>query len=406
MALVPPLRTDINRSAILAHLGAQGPASRADLARMLGVSPAQVTQLSRELIADGLVQELENSPSQGGRPGRLLGVVSTAIRAIGVKVVVDHVAFVEVGVDGAVTRSGAEPFDALSNMAITNLIAILRRFIDGGSDTPLLGIGVGIPGTVNEQDAGVVDSTQLGWNQIPLGAALRQAFALPVVIDNNVNALSMAERLFGLGRNYQNFLVVTVGTGVGGGIVAGGAVLRGSAGGAGDLGHIPVSTDGPVCQCGNRGCLEAFIGEQTLVREAREQNIIGEHAGIQALKKAADSGDEAAQKIFGQAGEYLGRALAGAVNILDPEVVVLLGEGAAAWSHWSYGFEPAFRGSLVPGKRGVSVVVEPWQDDGWAQGAAALVLATSFDTEGIAGEQGRLVRERLIEHIRIGEASR
>ncbi|HEX4402951.1 MAG TPA: ROK family transcriptional regulator [Galbitalea sp.] len=406
MALVPPLRTDINRSAILAHLGAQGPASRADLARMLGVSPAQVTQLSRELIADGLVQELENSPSQGGRPGRLLGVVSTAIRAIGVKVVVDHVAFVEVGVDGAVTRSGAEPFDALSNMAITNLIAILRRFIDGGSDTPLLGIGVGIPGTVNEQDAGVVDSTQLGWNQVPLGAALRQAFALPVVIDNNVNALSMAERLFGLGRNYQNFLVVTVGTGVGGGIVAGGAVLRGSAGGAGDLGHIPVGTDGPVCQCGNRGCLEAFIGEQTLVREAREQNIIGEHAGIQALKKAADSGDEAAQKIFGQAGEYLGRALAGAVNILDPEVVVLLGEGAAAWSHWSYGFEPAFRGSLVPGKRGVSVVVEPWQDDGWAQGAAALVLATSFDTEGIAGEQGRLVRERLIEHIRIGEASR
>jgi predicted NBD/HSP70 family sugar kinase len=406
MALVPPLRTDINRSAILAHLGAQGPASRADLARMLGVSPAQVTQLSRELIADGLVQELENSPSQGGRPGRLLGVVSTAIRAIGVKVVVDHVAFVEVGVDGAVTRSGAEPFDALSNMAITNLIAILRRFIDGGSDTPLLGIGVGIPGTVNEQDAGVVDSTQLGWNQVPLGAALRQAFALPVVIDNNVNALSMAERLFGLGRNYQNFLVVTVGTGVGGGIVAGGAVLRGSAGGAGDLGHIPVSADGPVCQCGNRGCLEAFIGEQTLVREAREQNIIGEHAGIQALKKAADSGDEAAQKIFGQAGEYLGRALAGTVNILDPEVVVLLGEGAAAWSHWSYGFEPAFRGSLVPGKRGVSVVLEPWQDDGWAQGAAALVLATSFDTEGIAGEQGRLVRERLIEHIRIGEASR
>src|ERR1700761_56322 len=142
MALVPPLRTDINRSAILAHLGAQGPASRADLARMLGVSPAQVTQLSRELIADGLVQELETAQSQGGRPGRLLGVVSTAVRAIGVKVVVDHVAFVEVGVDGAVTRSGAEPFDAESTMAITNLVGILRRFIDGGSDIPLLGIGV------------------------------------------------------------------------------------------------------------------------------------------------------------------------------------------------------------------------------------------------------------------------
>jgi predicted NBD/HSP70 family sugar kinase len=406
MALVPPLRTDINRSAILAHLGAQGPASRADLARMLGVSPAQVTQLSRELIADGLVQELENSPSQGGRPGRLLGVVSTAVRAIGVKVVVDHVAFVEVGVDGAVTRSGAEPFDATAPMALTNLIGILRRFIDGGSDIPLLGIGVGIPGNVNEQDAGVVDSTQLGWNQVPLGNALRQAFGLPVVIDNNVNALSMAERLFGLGRNYQDFLVVTVGTGVGGGIIAGGAVMRGHAGGAGDIGHIPVLEDGPICQCGNRGCLEALIGEQELVATGQRLGIIGEHAGIHALKKAADSGDTMAQEIFGQAGEYLGRALAGVVNILDPEVIVVLGEGAAAWSHWSFGFEPAFRGSLVPSKRGVSVVVEPWADDGWAQGAAALVLATSFDTEGVAGEQGRLVRERLIEHIRAGEGAR
>jgi hypothetical protein len=93
------------------------------------------------------------------------------------------------------------------------------------------------------------------------------------------------------------------------------------------------------------------------------------------------------------------------VNILDPEIVVVLGEGALAWSHWSFGFEPAFRGSLVPGKRGVSVVVEPWQDDGWAQGAAALVLASSFDTEGVAGEQGKLVRERLIAHIRLGESA-
>ena len=131
---------DLNRSAILAFLGAQGPASRADLARFLGVSPALVTQLTRELIADGLLRELENSPSQGGRPARMLGVVSSAGRAIGVKLVADHAAFVEVGIDGVVIRSASEPFDASSNLMITELTALLRRFIDGGSNAPLPGV--------------------------------------------------------------------------------------------------------------------------------------------------------------------------------------------------------------------------------------------------------------------------
>ncbi|HEX2551886.1 MAG TPA: ROK family transcriptional regulator, partial [Nocardioidaceae bacterium] len=81
---------------------------------------------------------------------------------------------------------------------------------------------------------------------------------------------------------------------------------------------------------------------------------------------------------------------------LDPEVVILLGEGTAAWPHWAYGFEPAFRSALLPLRRGLGVVVETWQDESWAQGAAALVLATPFDADGVAGDQGRLVRERLV----------
>ncbi|WP_235491825.1 ROK family protein [Leifsonia sp. Root112D2] len=334
----------------------------------------------------------------------MLGVTSAAARAVGVKVVADHVAFVEVGIDGVVVRSGTEPFDAFSTMATSTLVGLLRRFIDGGSDAPLLGIGVGIPGNVDEQGDGVVDSTQLGWNQVPLGAILRRALDLPVVVDNNVNALSMAERLFGQGRNYRDFLVVTIGTGVGAGVVASGSVFRGHAGGAGDIGHIPVVDDGPVCQCGNRGCLEAFIGESALVATARERGVISARGTIDMLSRAAAAGDLAAQTIFGEAGHLLGRTLAGVINVLDPEIVILLGEGVVAWTHWSFGFEPALRAALVPGKRGIPIAVETWQDDSWAQGAAALVLATPFDADGVAGEQGRLVRERLFTHTRAGEA--
>jgi predicted NBD/HSP70 family sugar kinase len=254
MANRPAARADMNRSAILARLGAHGPASRADLARMLDVSPALMTSLTKDLLADGLLIELEQAPSQGGRPARMLGIASSAGRAIGAKVVADHVAFVEVGIDGMVTRSASEPFNASASTMLADLTALLRRFIAGGPNQPLLGIGVGVPGSVDSQGNGVVDSAQLGWSQVPLGATLRRELKLPVLVENNVNALAVAERLYGLGRQHESFLVITIGTGVGAGIVVDGIVLRGAAGGAGEVGHIPVAEDGPLCSCGNTGC--------------------------------------------------------------------------------------------------------------------------------------------------------
>lgn len=397
MATRPQARTDVNRSAILAHLGAHGPASRADLARVLNVSPALMTQLTKDLLFEGLLVELEHSPSQGGRPARMLGLVSSAGRAIGVKVVADHVAFVEVGIDGAVSRSASEPFDASSTTFLAELTVLLRRFIGGGGSAPLLGIGVGVPGSVDRQGNGLVDSTQLGWQQVPLGSTLRRELALPVLVENNVNALAVAERLYGVGRQHESFLVVTIGTGVGAGIVVDGVVLRGSGGGAGEIGHFPIVDGGPLCSCGNHGCLEAIIGEAALLRLARDRGVIGRQSGMSALRAAADADDPEAARIFSEAGHLLGRTLAGIVQTLDPEIVIVLGEGTVAWKHWSFGFEPALRSSLIPSRRGVAVAVETWQDESWAQGAAALVLATPFDADDVAGDQGRLVRERLVE---------
>jgi predicted NBD/HSP70 family sugar kinase len=387
---------DVTRSAVLAHLGVNGSASRADLARALGVSPALMTAIAKDLIAEGLVVERdETSAALGGRPARQLGLASSAGRAIGVKISADHVAFVEVGIEGTVRRSASEPFDAAGRTMLAELTVLLRRFVDGGGNTPLLGIGIGVPGIVDSQGNGIVDSVQLGWRQANVGPWLRREFRLPVLVENNVNALAAAERLYGVGARHRDFLVVTIGTGVGAGLVLDGAVVRGAGGGAGEFGHLPVVEDGPLCDCGNRGCLETFIGEAALVRTARERGVIPEESGIVALRALADTGDAAAAAVFGDAGHLLGRALAGVVNLLDPEIVVILGEGTSAWSHWSFGFEPALRGALMPGRRDIGVAVETWQDASWAQGAAALVLATPFDADGVAGDQGRLVRERL-----------
>jgi predicted NBD/HSP70 family sugar kinase len=390
-------RTDANRAAILAHIGAHGATSRADLARGLQLSPALITKLTRDLLADGFIIEREHSPSRGGRPAQLLGLATGSFGAVGVKVAPDHLTLVEVGLGGAVSRTATEPFDASDRMALARLTTVVKGFAEGATHDILLGIGVGLPGNVLEQSEGVVDSTQLGWSQVPLGSALRTATGLPVLIDNNVNALALAESVFGAGRSRENFLVVTIGTGIGAGIVSGGTIVRGQSGNAGEMGHLPVAEDGPECQCGARGCLESLIGQSALIARARREGIIGPDGGIAALSSAAASGDHAAQEVFSAAGHLLGRAVAGVVNLLDPELIVILGEGAESWTHWALGFEPALRGAVLPRQRAIEVVVEGWQDDRWAQGAASLVLATPFDVEGVSGEQGRLVRERLIE---------
>jgi predicted NBD/HSP70 family sugar kinase len=132
-----------------------------------------------------------------------------------------------------------------------------------------------------------------------------------------------------------------------------------------------------------------------LVRIARERSVIAGDAGIRELTDAADAGDVEAQAVFGEAGHTLARVLAGVVQVFDPEIVVLLGEGTAAWPHWAFGFEPEFRSSLLATRRGIPLALEAWTDESWAQGAACLVLSTPFDSVGLAGEQGRLVRSRL-----------
>lgn len=387
-------RGDVVPSAILGLLGTRGPSSRADIARTLSVSPATVTQITKELIARNLVEELDSVPSQGGRPARLLGLVRSAGGAIGAKVTADHVAIVDVQLDGTVQTSTSQPFDATSPDALDRLCRILGSAVEA-HEGQLLGVGVGVPGSVDTQGSGVVDAPTLGWSDAQVGPMLRAALGVPVLVDNDVNTLATAERIYGVGRHHSSYLVLTIGRGIGCGIVIDGSIYRGANGGAGEIGHIPVSDDGPDCACGARGCLEAIVGDVALVTEATARGVVSERGTTADLLKAARADNVAALEIYRNAGVILGRALAGVIHTLDPEVVVILGEGVSAWSFWEQGFEQSFRRHLMPSRRGIPFVVEPWTEDQWALGAASLVLGTPFDASGNAGEQGRLVRARF-----------
>jgi len=387
-------RGDVVPSAILGLLGTRGPSSRADIARTLSVSPATVTQITKELISRNLVEELDSVPSQGGRPARLLGLVRSAGGAIGAKVTADHVAIVDVRLDGTVQTSTSQSFDPTSPDALDRLCRILGSAVEA-HEGQLFGVGVGIPGSVDTQGSGVVDAPTLGWSDAQVGPMLRAALGVPVLVDNDVNTLAAAERIYGVGRNHSSYLVLTIGRGIGCGIVIDGNIYRGANGAAGEIGHIPVSDDGPDCACGARGCLEAIIGDAALVTEATARGVLGQRGTTAGLLKAARSNDVAALEIYRNAGAQLGRALAGIIHTLDPEVIVILGEGVSAWSFWEQGFEQSFRRHLMPSRRGIPFVVEPWTEDQWALGAASLVLGTPFDASGNSGEQGRLVRARF-----------
>jgi predicted NBD/HSP70 family sugar kinase len=201
---------------------------------------------------------------------------------------------------------------------------------------------------------------------------------VPVLVDNDVNTLAVSERLYGRGRNVDDFLTVTIGRGIGLGIIAGGDIYRGFGGGAGEFGHVTVREDGPLCTCGKHGCLEALVADPALVAEAKRRKLLSRRDGIDRLRELADSGDVSAREIYGQAAAILGRSVADLVNVLSPQLVLISGEGTQAWRHMAEDFERSLRLHLFPPLRGVAVEVDPWDDAKWAVGAATLVLRPTF----------------------------
>lgn len=387
-----PHSGDFHRAEILALVGASGPLSRTEIAHRLELSPAAVTQLTKGLIAERRLEELSSAPSRGGRPAQMLGLTDSRARALGLKIAPDHLAFADVELDGTLRAVSVHDFDPAAPDALHRLTAALDEVDRDG----LLGVGVAVPGGVHDPAEGVVNADVLTWCGLPLGRYLRAHLDVPVLVDNDVNTLAAGECLYDRGKEHRDFLIVTIGVGIGAAIITSGAVYRGAHGDAGELGHTPVDPDGPRCACGNRGCLEAIIGDRALVDRACREGVLGPEQGIVDLRTAADGGNADAQELFRAAGEILGRSVATVANVVDPETIVIFGEGVTAWQHWRPGFEPAIRAHLPSLRNRIPVEVDRWDDRSWVRGAAALVLTALFDPAGAAGVQGKQVRSRLL----------
>jgi predicted NBD/HSP70 family sugar kinase len=388
---------DVNRSAVLRLIGHSGPISRADIARQLGVSPGTVTALTRTLISSGLVRPMETVPSAGGRPAELLGLVGSAAVAVGAKVAADHLAIVRADLDGTVLANETLPFDAVGSNPFTTIAEILEPHVTAAkAGGLLLGIGLGLPGFEDPYGSGVVQAPFLGWRHLPIVEHLERALGAPVLVDNDVNTLAVAESLYGVGRGFDHFLTVTIGRGVGMGIVVDGELYRGGRGAAGEFGHVGVDPDGLACTCGKRGCLETVVSEPALLAAARKRRIVAKDDGPEALVAKAGKGHAGALALYAEAGAVLGRALASAVVVLNPQAIIVAGEGTRAWPYMAGAFHDAFEAQAFPPLRGSTAVhVERWDDAKWALGAAALVLQAPFATPLHDHPTIDAIRERL-----------
>jgi predicted NBD/HSP70 family sugar kinase len=384
------LLRDLNRSIVLNLISDRGPLSRTELARRSGLPAATITRIVGDFVGAGLVAEMASDASSGGRRPILLTINPGAGHVVGVKLredsltvaICDLACSVIYQAETALPVNGA-PYRVIEAMAN----AVERSIADAGiARRAVLGVGVGLSGLIDSARGLCRYSAILEWRDVELGPALEYRLRLPVQIDNDVNTLAVAARHFGAGRDVEDFALVTVGRGIGLGLVVGGEIYRGATGGAGELGHMTVDTapNAPLCNCGKRGCLEAVASDYGILRAATGADP-GHHVedAMSAVIDRARAGDAAVQAIFARAGMALGVAVANLINIFDPALVLIGGEGLRAGDL----IERSLRATVpqhVFGRSGDTALdgtclqLVATSDVEWARGAASLVLHEVF----------------------------
>ena len=281
---------------------------------------------------------------------------------------------------GVVRHAVLHPGDASQIQAyVDSLAGSIQQFIQEAAVPMqrLMGIGVGMPGFIDFRRGICLHSSLMGWQDVALAEMLEQRLNIGVVLDNNVTTLTLYELLFGSGQGMSDFLVVTVGEGVGMGLVVNGRLMRGSQGGAGEFGHIPMLVDGSLCACGNRGCLETVICDATLVAQARAVDLAVSRP--QDLLALARTGEPAALAIYAEAGRWLGRGLATLINLFNPSHIIISGEGADGVRFAETAMREEMDKHVFNGIADhLDLYIEPLEDYSWAQGAASLVLDEFF----------------------------
>lgn len=400
-------RQTYNRALLLELVRTREPISRAELARVGRLNVAVVSKMMERLIAEGLVKEIGTGPSTGGRRPTLLCLVPEARCAVGVNVGTRTLTAVATDLHGSVKkRAKAHSGMSLGPEVLADRVEkiIEEVLVDLPAELgKVLGIGLALPAPIlGSGQASFSPPSYPGWGEIKIGERIERRFGLPVLLDNDANAAAVGEHLYGAGRGVGDMFYLIAHRGVGGAAVVNGFLHRGTHGGAGEIGHTVVDLEGPRCGCGKYGCLEAFAGRAAIARRASRalklgggEKLAGHEADevtAEVVIEAALSGDALAKRILEETGEYLGLGIVSAINVLDPELVVMGGSTMRAGEMILKPATRVVRNRALPGlAEHARIVVGELGEDAGAVGAASMVLrglfAVSVEYREIAGSE-------------------
>jgi predicted NBD/HSP70 family sugar kinase len=370
---------EINQSLVLNIVREHGPISRTDIAQVAHLSLATVSGITNTLIEQGLMYEREAGVSTGGRRPVLLALNEQAGLVIGVKLTEPQIIVALTDLGAAIVEQRAIALGADHSLAtvVDRLVTLVSDLRATYPNRRFFGLALGMAGVIDHHNGICRFSPFLQWENAPLRQLLEERLNLPIVIENDVNTLTMAEQWFGAGVGVADFLVITLGRGVEMGMVLNGQLYRGGGGGGGEFGHLTMAPDGPRCACGKRGCLETLVSDPAIIQ--RLQTALQRDITMDEAVALARQGDVTAQGIFAAAGRTLGIGIAHLVNVFNPPLIVVGGEGTRAFDLIMEPLHESLAAHCFNGfYADLRLVVEPWGDDAWARGAASVMLTELF----------------------------
>lgn len=373
---------DINRQIILNYIREEGPVSRASISRVTELQRSTVSLIVDELIKSGLIEEIYGE-SSGGRPPQLLSLKTTNAVAIGIDLGKKHTIIGISDLSGRLLEKHIFPTSRDFKKSIDHIVKSARHFIDksGGS---IEGIGICVPGLVESWDGRVVNIPHLDWKFPKIVERISEGTGLPVKVENDTNAIALAELWLGRPEisNVRDFVVVLIHDGIGTGIVFDGQLYRGKGGIAGEFGHMTIGSNAPVaCAAGRFDCWEAFASERAAV--ARYIKKIGDNNGkskitFDRLCEIALDGDKTAQVALKETAHYIGVGISNLVQGLSPEVTVVVGDVIKVWPLISDDIKNGAEGAICQGFPAVNIMPSTLGPYPTLMGAFSLILANKF----------------------------
>ena len=382
----------INCAKILETIRTAGMISRIEIARLTALSQASVTGLTADLIKDGLILEKQAGNYAGGRPPMLLALNPGGAFVVGVNLSIHRISVVILDLEATVIASHVQPlepvFHAPDQIAELIVTAVQGCIWEANfTKEQISGVGIGIPGLVDAATGVIRFLPNYDWQHADLKESVQTRLQRPCYIDNSSNTLALAENWFGEGKGLDNFLVVSIENGVGLGVFIDGRLYRGHSGTAGEFGHLSIDPEGALCRCGQRGCIESYLGMAYLINAVGAAIRKGEWEGEEPAELSLDwlfettrAGHPTLAKIFSRAGSALGLGITYLNALFNPAKIVITGRGVEAGEalfdamYQSLASNRPLKSSFDPPE----IIVQNWTDLDWARGAGALVLQELF----------------------------